>query len=65
MPKIKPHKGAQKRFRVTRNGKVVKVSAYTGHIKAKKSAKRKRRLRRVTEVSGPDARRIKRLLGMR
>jgi large subunit ribosomal protein L35 len=65
MPKLKPHKGAQKRFRVTKNGKVVKVSAYTGHIKAKKSPKRRRRLRRVSELAKPDAKRIKQLLGVR
>ena len=64
MPKLKPHKGCQKRFRVTKNGKVVKVSAFTGHIRAKKSGKRKRRLRRVTVVSPVEAKRIKRLLGV-
>lgn len=64
MPKIKPHKGAGKRFRVTKNGKVVSTGAFTGHIKSKKSAKRKRRLRKITPVSKPEARRIKKLLGL-
>ena len=64
MPKLKPHKGVKKRFRVTKNGKVVKVSAFTGHIKASKSAKRKRRLRRVSTLSAPDSRRIKKLLSI-
>ncbi len=65
MPKLKPHKGARKRFRVTRSGKVLAQSAYTGHLRAAKSAKRKRHLRRGTQLNKPDAQRIKRLLGLR
>jgi large subunit ribosomal protein L35 len=64
MPKLKPHKGVKKRFRVTRNGKVVSASAFTGHIKSSKSAKRKRRLRGVRALSGTDAKRVKKLLGI-
>jgi large subunit ribosomal protein L35 len=64
MPKMKPHKGAKKRFRVTRNGKVVAASAFTGHMRASKSSRRKRRLRGVSAISKPDARRVKRLLGL-
>lgn len=61
---MKPHKGAAKRFRVTKNGKVVSTGAFTGHIKNSKSAKQKRRLRKITPISKPEERRIKRLLGM-
>lgn len=62
MPKLKPHKGVKKRFRITKNGKVVSASAFTGHIKSSKTAKRRRRLRGVSTVSKPDARRVKKLL---
>jgi len=65
MPKLKTHKASLKRFRVTKNGKVVRVGAFTGHIKSSKTAKQKRRLRRVKPIAKPEARRIKRLLGMR
>ncbi|MFH0910647.1 MAG: 50S ribosomal protein L35 [Planctomycetota bacterium] len=65
MPKIKTHKGVKKRFRLTRTGKVVSACAYTGHIKATKSAKRKRRLRRGGVLSPVEAKRIRRLLAVR
>ena len=63
MPKMKTHKGAKKRFSVTGTGKVRRLKAYKSHILTKKSAKRKRNLRRATIVhpSG-DALRIHRLI---
>ncbi len=64
MPKLKPHKGVRKRFRVTSTGKVLKISAGTQHIKSKMSSKRKRRLRRPNVIAAVEARRLKRLLGM-
>lgn len=64
MPKLKTHKGAMKRFRVTKTGKVVSISASTGHCKTAKSAKRRRRLRRVRTLTASDAKRVKRLMGV-
>ena len=64
MPKIKTNRGAKKRFRVTGNGKIKRTKAYASHILTKKSSKRKRKLRQSTTVSGVDARRVKRMLGM-
>lgn len=63
MPKIKTHKGAAKRFKVTGSGKIVRVKAYKGHILTKKNAERKRRLSRKQEVSAPDKKKVRRLLG--
>lgn len=63
MPKIKTHKGAAKRFKVTRSGKIVRVKAYKGHILTKKNAERKRRLGRKQEVSASDKKKVRRLLG--
>ena len=62
MPKIKTHKGAAKRFKVTGGGKIVRVRAYKGHILTKKNAKRKRRLGRKQKVSASDMKKVKRLL---
>jgi large subunit ribosomal protein L35 len=61
--KMKTHKGAAKRFKVTGSGKVRKNKAYKSHILTKKPAKRKRNLRRsdLVQTSG-DVRRIKRLI---
>ena len=46
MPKIKTHRGAAKRFGVTKSGKVKRAKAYRSHILNKKSTKRKRNLRK-------------------
>jgi large subunit ribosomal protein L35 len=45
MPKLKTHRGAAKRFRLTASGAVKRRAAYRNHILAKKSTKQKRHLR--------------------
>lgn len=62
MPKQKTHSGAKKRFRVTRNGKVVVRQKNRNHILEKKSSRRKRRLSGDIVLAAPDAKRVKRLL---
>ena len=63
MPKMKTHKGAAKRFKITGSGKVKRFKANKSHILTKKSANRKRRLRRPTLVNTRgEAKNIKRLL---
>jgi large subunit ribosomal protein L35 len=64
MPKTKTHSGAAKRFRVTRNGKILRRKAYKNHILEKKSPKRKRRLGRTAELQGGDRAHVKRQLGI-
>lgn len=52
-----------KRFKITGSGKVKRYKANKSHILTKKSAKRKRRLRRPTTVNTRgEAKNIKRLL---
>ena len=63
MPKLKSHRGAMKRFKVTGTGKIRKNSAFRSHILETKSPKRKRLLRHSEIVAPSDAKRIKRLLG--
>ncbi len=63
MPKMKTHKGAAKRFRVTGGGKLMREKAFKSHILTKKNAKRKRRLGTDGEVAASDSRKVKRLLG--
>ncbi len=46
MPKMKSHRGAAKRFRVTKNGLVKHKSMNLGHIMTKKKTKRTRQLRK-------------------
>lgn len=51
MPKIKTHRGAAKRFKLTGGGKIKRNRAYKSHIMTGKSSKRTRRLRTSTTVS--------------
>ncbi|MCL2719192.1 MAG: 50S ribosomal protein L35 [Lachnospiraceae bacterium] len=46
MPKMKTSRSAAKRFKLTGTGKLKRSKAYKSHILTKKSAKRKRNLRR-------------------
>jgi len=63
MPKMKSHRGAKKRFKVTGSGKIRRLKAYKSHILTKKDPKRKRRLRRATTVStNGETRVLKRLI---
>ena len=63
MPKMKSHKGARKRFKVTGSGEVKRGRAFKSHILTKKTSKRKRNLRRSTTVgTNGEAKNLKRLL---
>jgi large subunit ribosomal protein L35 len=65
MPKMKSHRGAAKRFKVTGSGKIVRRKAYKSHILEKKSAKRKHNLGKSVVVSPADENRVKRMLLMK
>jgi len=62
MPKMKTHRGAAKRFKVSGSGKIKRSKAYKSHILEKKTAKRKRNLRKAGLVSPADHERVKKLL---
>lgn len=63
MPKVKTHRGAAKRFKITGSGKKIKRSkAFHSHILGKKSSKRKRNLRKEGLVNKADRKRIEKLL---
>ena len=62
MPKQKTHRGAAKRFKVSATGKVLRHHSETSHILTKKTTKRKRRLRKASEVQGKFARKIKKII---
>ncbi|MEK6651832.1 MAG: 50S ribosomal protein L35 [Nitrospirota bacterium] len=62
MPKIKTHRGAAKRFKLTGTGKVKRSKAFKSHILTHKSAKRMRGLRNATLVDKTQEKSIKRLL---
>ncbi|MDQ3771454.1 MAG: 50S ribosomal protein L35 [Actinomycetota bacterium] len=63
MPKMKSHRGAAKRFKVTGTGKIRRRRANLNHMLEKKDSRRKRRLGRADgEVAPADSKRIRRLL---
>jgi large subunit ribosomal protein L35 len=59
MPKMKTHRGAAKRFRRTGTGKLRRRQSNKNHILEKKNPKRKRQLRRLTDVSKADQKMIR------
>lgn len=62
MPKLKTKRGAAKRFKVTKNGKIIRHRAYHSHLLRKKDPKRKRRLRKFTLVAPSNRKAIKALI---
>ncbi len=62
MPKLKTHRGAAKRFKVTGTGKIKRWSGYKSHLLTGKSAKRTRRLRKASLVPETNYVKIKRLI---
>lgn len=64
MAKNKTHKGTKKRFKLTANGKVTKRKAFGSHLLTKKSAGRKRKLRKPLVVGASDSGKIRGLLGL-
>ena len=63
MPKMKSHRGARKRFKITGTGKVKRMKAFKSHILTKKTSKRKRRLRQDGLIATRgEEKNIKRLL---
>lgn len=62
MAKIKTHRGAAKRFSLTKSGKVKRSKAYKSHILTKKSTKRKRGLRKTGYACAANEAVIKKLI---
>lgn len=60
--KLKTYKGAAKRFRVTKTGKILRMKGGKSHLRRKKSSRVLRQLRKNVEVTSPGSKkRIKRL----
>ena len=62
MPKMKTHKGAQKRLGVTGSGKVYRVKSWRGHHLEIKSSRRTRRYAGKTLMTDVHAKQVRRLL---
>lgn len=62
--KQKTRKGAAKRFKVTATGKVMRRIQNMRHIRRHKSKKARRNYRKLHQVTGAMAKKIKRMLGL-
>ena len=62
MPKLKTHKGAAKRFRLTATGKIKRGHSHARHILTKKTNKRKRLLDIDGLIARADQKRVEALL---
>ena len=62
--KQRTHKGASKRFKITASGKVLHRRHGARHLISNKSKSAVRRLRRMSEVEGAFAKKIKKLLAV-
>ncbi len=64
MPKMKTHRGAKKRFKVTGSGKIMRRQVHSNHFKRRKNAARQRRLAGEVELTGGDREHVRRQLGI-
>ena len=62
MPKQKTHKGAAKRFDVTKTGKVKRAQAFKRHILTKKPTTRTRNLRKAAFLTNTEGATMKKLI---
>ena len=62
MPKLKTHKGAQKRIGVTGGGKPIRVKSWRGHHLELKSSRRTRRYAGKSVLGAEHANQVSRLL---
>jgi len=61
--KFKTNKSARNRFKITKGGKVLRLSSFARHLKRTKSKKQLRRLKRAQPVAKAEAKKVKKLLG--
>ena len=65
MPKKKTHKATAKRFKVTGRGKLRRLRQGRSHFRRKKSKRILRSMDKDHPISRVDAKRVRRLLGLR
>jgi large subunit ribosomal protein L35 len=62
LKKMKTHKGAKKRFKITATGKVMRTKGMKSHNRRKKSPRVKRQFDRMLVLDGTNKRHVQRLL---
>jgi large subunit ribosomal protein L35 len=60
--KLKTHKGAKKRFKITATGKLMRAQGMKSHFRRRKAPRVKRQFDRMQNVDGANRRQIKQML---
>ena len=60
--KLKTHKGAKRRFKVTATGKIMRTKGMKSHFRRRKSPRVKRQFDRMLELDQTNEKQVKRLL---
>jgi large subunit ribosomal protein L35 len=62
MPKLKTHKGAKSRFKITGTGKIMRVKGPKSHLRTHKAKRVRRQFDEMIELNAADRKRIARLI---
>ena len=60
--KLKTHRGAKKRFKITANGKMLRMHSGKRHLLGTKAAGRMRKLKKLTKVAAQDVAAVQQML---
>jgi len=60
--KLKTHRGAKKRFKVTATGKILRMHSGKRHLLGTKAAKRMRKLKKLTRVEKVDVAAVRQMM---
>ncbi len=64
MGKIKTRKSITKRFKITKNGKILRRRSFTSHLKEKKSSAKLSKMKRPVVMQGSYAKKLRKVLGV-
>ncbi len=65
MPKVKTRKSITKRFKISKNGKILRRQNFSRHLRVKKSKNKKRSQKKLVVMEGYFARKLKKAMGLR
>lgn len=60
--KLKTHKGAKRRFKVTATGKIMRAKGMKSHFRRRKAPRVKRQFDRMQEIDSTSVKQVRRLL---
>lgn len=60
--KLKTHKGAKRRFKITSTGKIMRAKGMKSHFRRRKAPRVKRQFDRMLEVDSTSVKQVRRLM---